>query len=333
MTEIQPAPPPPPKHPLEQLRKILGWSRDEFAKETGLKATTIQNIERGSAPLPDDAAFAIEAATSCNAMELMESAEVWRRMRDEQPEVFAMAGASEVAATKFLPKTLNGSPFTREGYERYKQAALEPESIARAIDDLSCRLDLLLGPLGSKPEKFRRMYRYLAQLLNKERRQSGPSDAEMAEYAQRHGKAELKEMTVGELAAHEDIKHSPVWHQAKVLDRFKPEQKAHVVAESYPFWPEIERIGREEDYFVPDYVFGERCVWRITLPDAKQLVVLMNRSQATGLKGKLTDAMIKNNRQKALQADSEAPSTAGSEEPARGSIEEPAGAPIEPTKT
>lgn len=324
--------PPPPRHPLEQLRKILDWSREEFAKETGLKATTIQNIERGVAPLPDDAAFAIEAATSCNAMALMQSSELWRKMRVERPEDFAQIGAVEKSNERFTPRSLNGSIFSKDGYERYKQAALSPKNVARAIDDLSCRIDLLLGPLATQPQKFRRMYRYLAQLLNKERRESGPSDPEMAEYALRHGKAELKEMSVGELAAHDDIKRSPIWQEAKALERFKPEDKTHVVVESYPFWPEIERIGSEEDYFVPDYVFGERCVWRITLPDGKPLVVSMNRSTGTGLKGKLTEAMIMNNRERAARQGAAAPSVGSSEQSATGLPQSPAIAPGEPAK-
>lgn len=289
--------PTPPKHPLHELRDILGWSRDKCAEETGLKAATIQNIERGAAPLPEEAAFAIEAATSCNAMELAESAEVWRRMRQEQPEIFAQSGSSAKAAEMFAPKTLSGSLFLKESYESYRKSALSPESVERAINDLTWRIDLLLGPLAAKPEKFRRIYRYLAQVLNKERRQSGTSEAEMAEYALRHGSSELKVMTVGELAAQPDVAQSPGWKQLEASGKFKPEQQTHVVIDRFPFWPEIERTGSGDHYLVPDYVFGERIVWRITLPDGKPLMITITRSQATGLRGKLTDAMINSNKE------------------------------------
>jgi transcriptional regulator with XRE-family HTH domain len=301
MTEPTPNLPPPPKHPLQQLREILGWSREDCARETGLKASTIQNIERGAAPLPEEAAFAIEAATSSNAMELAESAEVWRRMHQEQPEIFANAGRVDAAHVMFAPKTLSGSPFTREGYDAYRKSALSPESVKNAIDDLSWRIDLLLGPLGSKPEKFRRMYRYLAQVLNRERRDSGPSEAEMAEYALQHGKSELKVMTIGELAQQPEIAQSPAWKKLQDSGKFRPDQDTHVVIDRFPFWPEIERAGSEEHYIVPDSVFGERVVWRITLPNGKPLAVTITRSQATGLQGKLTDAMIQNNRERASQ--------------------------------
>lgn len=301
-TKNQEFPKPPHKHPLFQLRDILDWSREKCAEETGLKAATIQNIERGAAPLPEDAAFAIEAATSCNAMALAESSEVWRRMREEQPEIFAQSGASTRAAETFAPKTLNGSPFTKEVYDSYRRSALSPEDVRNAIDDLQQRVDLLLGPLGSKPEKFRRMYRYLAQLLNKERREAGPSDSDIAEYALQFGAAELKEMTIGELSATKEVADSPVWKQITASGRFKPEQKTHVVVEKFPFWPEIERAGGDEHYLVPDYVFGERIVYRITLPDAKPLVITITRSRASGLRGKLTEAMIKSNKERAEAA-------------------------------
>ncbi len=295
----QGSPQPPHKHPLQQLRDILGWSREKCAEETGLKAATIQNIERGAAPLPEDAAFAIEAATSCNAMALAESSEVWRRMRQEQPDIFAQSGASTRAAEVFTPKTLNGLPFTKEVYDSYRRSALSPEDIKNAIHDLNLRIDLLLGPLGSKPEKFRRMYRYLAQVLNKERREAGPSDSEIAEYALQFGAAELKEMTIAELSATKEVAESPAWKQIVAAGKFTPEQKTHVVVEKFPFWPEIERAGGEEHYLVPDYVFGERIVYRITLPDAKPLVITITRSRATGLRGKLTDAMIRSNKDRA----------------------------------
>lgn len=290
--------PPLLKHPLLQLREILGWSREKCAEETGLKPATIQNIERGAAPLPDDAAFAIEAATSCNAMELLESAAAWRHALQNKKVLLEASAGQKEAADILAPRTLSGTPFTKETYESYRKSALSADDVKKAIDDLSCRVDLLLGPLAAKPEKFRRMYRYLAQLLNKEKRESGPSDNEIAEYALQFGNSELKEMTIAELAATKEVADSPAWKQIETSGLFKPEQKTHVVLERYPFWPEIEHATSEEHYLVPDYVFGERIVYRITLPNGKPLVVTITRSRASGLRGKLTDAMIQSNKNK-----------------------------------
>jgi transcriptional regulator with XRE-family HTH domain len=287
------------KHPLLQLREILGWSREKCAEETGLKPATIQNIERGAAPLPDDAAFAIEAATSCNAMELLESAAAWRHALQSKAVLLEPGAEQKEAAGVLAPRTLSGTLFTRETYESYRKSTLSADDVKKAIDDLSCRVDLLLGPLAAKPDKFRRMYRYLAQLLNKKKRESGLSDIEIAEYAGQFGNSELKEMTIAELAATKDVADSPAWKQIEGSGLFKPDQKTHVVLEQYPFWPEIERTTSDEHYLVPDYVFGERIVYRITLPNGKPLVVTITRSRATGLRGKLTDAMIRNNKDRA----------------------------------
>lgn len=287
-------------HPLRRLRDILGWSRDKCAEETGLRPATIQNIERGAITLPEEAAFAIEAATSCNAMELMESAAAWRKCFQETKNLLELTEGREGSADILAPRTLGGSLFTKETYDSYRQNALSPEDAQKAIDDLCCRVDLLLGPLATKPHKFRRVYRHLAQLLNKVRRESGLSDAEMAEYAHPTGTTELKEMTIGELKAIKDVANSPAW---KLLEerglKFQPEQKTHVVIEQYPFWPEIETTTSEEHYLVPDYVFGQRLVYRITLPDGRPLVITINRSRATGLRGKLTEGMIQMNKDRA----------------------------------
>jgi transcriptional regulator with XRE-family HTH domain len=290
--------PAPQKHPLQQLRDILKWSRETCAKETGLKPATIQNIERGVAPLPEEAAFAIEAATSCNAMALAESSETWRRMKSEDAKLFAMAGHSQATSELFAPRALNGTFFTAESYECYKKATLSQKSVESAIHDLTIRLELLLGPLGSQPHRFRRMYRYLAQVLNKEKKEAAATDAEISEYALTLGRAELKEMTVEELAKIPDINESPQWKKANVLERFHPKQKVHVVLEEYPFWPSTERLGTEENYIVPDYVFGVRTVWRITQPDGKPLVIIIDNTHSTGLQGRLTDAMIQVNKER-----------------------------------
>lgn len=297
--------PAPPLHPLQQLRELLGWSREQCAKETGLKASSIQNIERGAAPLPVEAAFSIEASTSCNAMALAERAEVWRRMKEEDPHFFARAGRSEIAIKKFEPLNLQGTEFTAETYLHYKKAALPARNVDGAIEDLSRRIRFLLGPLAAKPEKFRRMYRYLAQVLNSEKTDHGPTDLEMSEYAMGMGKAELKEMTIGELAALPEIAESPQWQSAGVLRQFKPKEKVHVTIEKFPFWPNLERLGGEEDYFVPDYVFGTRRVWRITLPNGRPMVVAIDHTDAAGLQGKLTDAMISINKERGQKKDSD----------------------------
>ena len=43
---------------------------------------------------------------------------------------------------------------------------------------------------------------------------------------------------------------------------------------------------------------GERQVWRITLPNGRPMVVAIDHTNAAGLQGKLTDAMISLNKER-----------------------------------
>jgi DNA-binding XRE family transcriptional regulator len=283
-------------HPLIQLRKILGWSRVDCAEASGLTPSSVQNIERGSAPLAPETAFALEGATGCNAMHLAEAAETWRRLKGKQPAVMQQ-GLQEPAgrdyAEYFHPKTLLFEPFTRDYYERYVQSPLPSESAQNAVLDLGRRIGLLLGTLAAEPQRFRRTYRQLAHLINGQRQQAGVKDPEMAEFAANMGTSEQKEMTLAELGAEEKLPEHPLWQQADLASRFKPEDKFKVTVEKYPFWPGVERLGGDADYFVPDFTLAERKVWRITLPDGSLLTIPVVNTRSTGLRGKLTPAMTR----------------------------------------
>jgi len=268
------------------LREILGWSRHKCAEETGLKAATIQNIERGAAPLPDDAAFAIEAATGCHAIKLMRSANAWRERAAGRPRIL---GEALLDQTQFQPVLLDETPYSAEFYQHYKRAALQPQAVDKATEDLSRRIKLLLGPLAQRPEKFRRLYRYLVQILNRAKDESGPSEAEMAEFARRTGEVKLEQPTLRELSEREEIVKSPTWQEADLLKRFDPDARVHVVREEFVFWPFTELIRGEGHYVVPDYSFGKRSMWRITLPDGNTITIAQNHVESGGLQAKLTD--------------------------------------------
>ncbi len=278
-----------PHHPLRQLREILDWSREVCARETGLKTATIQNIERGAAPLPDEAAFAIEAATGCNAIALMRSAAAWRDRANGEPGV---PDAALLDRGEFQPLLLDGEPYTAEFYREYKRAVLQPQAVEKAAEDLSRRIKLLLGPLERKPEKFRRLYRYLVQVLNRAKKESGPNDAEMTEFAREFGSVKLEQPTLGELSQSE-IAESPGWKDAKLLERYGPDARVHVVTEEMIFWPWTELIKGDDHYVVPDHVLGSRVIWRITPPDGRMRVIVQDRVHSGGLQAKLRDTPAK----------------------------------------
>ena len=292
----------PLKHPLHQLREILDWSREEFAKATGLKPATIQNIERGAAPLTHEAAFAIESATSCNSMALMQSSEAWRSLKTELPAHYEKSRASKVALEHLMPRRLDLAPFTKQDYVNYTKATLSAQNMDGAVQDLQLRIELLLRPLAAEPHRFRSLYRYLVQVLNKARNEKGPQSAEMNQYAATRGEVELKVMTVGELAKIPDIADSEAWKNSHATERFGAKQKVHVVFEKYPFWPSREVLENEDTYLAPDNVFGERSVWRITLPDGKPIVLIIDHTTAQGLQGRFTEALIESNKEAAKGA-------------------------------
>jgi transcriptional regulator with XRE-family HTH domain len=289
----------PAKHPLQQLREILDWSRERFAKETGLKPATIQNIERGAAPLTDETAFAIESATSCNSMALMVSSEEWRRLKTEMPAHYEKSGVSSITIEHFMPRRLDLAPFTKQDYENYTKATLPVQNMDGAVRDLQLRIDLLLHPLAAEPHRFRSLYRYLVQVLNKARAERGPSNAEMNQYAATKGKVELKVMTVGELSKIPDVADSDAWKNSHAEERFGAKQNVHVVFEKYPFWPGSEVLENEEAYLAPDNVFGERSVWRITLPNGKPIGIVIDHTTAQGLQGRFTEIMVEINKEAA----------------------------------
>jgi transcriptional regulator with XRE-family HTH domain len=291
--------PSPQKHPLHQLREILDWSREQFAKETGLKPATIQNIERGAAPLTDEAAFAIESATSCNSMALMVSSEEWRRLKTELPAHYEKSGLSAKATEHFMPRRLDLAPFTKADYVNYTKATLSVQNMDGAVQDLQLRIELLLRPLAAEPHRFRSLYRYLVQVLNKAKIDKGPKNAEMNQYAATRGEVDLKVMTVGELSKIPDIAESEAWKNSRATERFGVKQKVHVVFEKYPFWPSREVLENEETYLAPDNVFGERSVWRITLPDGKPIGVIIDHTTAQGLQGRFTENMVQYNKEAA----------------------------------
>lgn len=68
------------------------------------------------------------------------------------------------------------------------------------------------------------------------------------------------------------------------------------------FKMEIEVLENDDTYLAPDNVFGERSVWRITLPDGKPIVEIIDHTTAQGLQGRFTEALIESNKEAAKGA-------------------------------
>jgi transcriptional regulator with XRE-family HTH domain len=260
-----------PTHPLMALRTVLGWNRETCAQAAVTTAATVQNIERGKAPLQQEAAELLEAETGCNAEYLLHAAKLWER--DMLPP-----GRVELI-------DITGKPFTFERHEAYQRQAIDNETRDTAIADITTRVDLLLGGLAPRSHKFRSTYRRLIRLLNAERIRSGISDPELVVRASLRAEAENRMMTLQELAAEPDVSRSPIW-DAEVLEKFGPKKKVPVIVERFPFWPFVDRMGDDEKFINPDRLSGQRIIWRITLPDKRQLAIHCDKITASGLSSK-----------------------------------------------
>jgi transcriptional regulator with XRE-family HTH domain len=250
------------------LRNTLGWNRETCAQAAVTTAATVQNIERGKAPLQQEAAELLEAETGCNAEYLLHACRLWER--DQLPP-----GRVELI-------DITGKPFTFERYEAYQRQAINDETRDTAIADITTRVDLLLGGLAPRSHKFRSTYRRLIRLLNAERERSGISDPEMVERARLRTEAENRIMTLEQLASEPDVSRSPIW-DATLLKKFGPKRKVPVVIERFPFWPFADRVGDDEKFINPDRLSGQRTIWRINLPDRRQLAIYCDKITASGL--------------------------------------------------
>ncbi len=186
-------------HPLAQLRTTLGWTREDCAKETGIPAATIQNIERATTPLTWAQAREIDAVTGCHGFDLGHKSEQWRTAFRLYPAKLEEAAADPAKAEEFTPLDLKGNSYSKEFYEMYCREPVAIETREKAIEDLTMRIKLLLGPLAKEPRKFRRAYRHLAQVFDDERAAAALSDLDISNYATRFGKANRSTLTVAQL--------------------------------------------------------------------------------------------------------------------------------------
>lgn len=121
-------------HPLARLRKACGWTREDAARVAGISAASVQNIELGRAPISEDAALRIEAATGCMASSFM---------RD---------GGS--------PLGTNGAPYEERTFQSYLGACSAQEGQVDAVAaEILSRIKTLLSCSGDK-------FQFVRQRLN-----------------------------------------------------------------------------------------------------------------------------------------------------------------------
>lgn len=256
--------------PLGVLRDLVGWTREECARHAGTSVASVQNYERGFAPLPRELALALEGACGVNAADLLEQNTRW------------LESEGKVRCQEL--RSMGGRPYSRETFAKYRVLEITEKIKAGAIEDVQRRCRLVLGPLASRPHLFRTAYRKLVQTLGELRDRMEISDADMAEFAAEGADVEEFESTLAKVAAEPDIAASPRWMAAKVVERFKPSAKVRVRLESFPFWPfSLPPIPETGGEMVFDMQLSRRHVWRITLPDSTQIVLPVDKFDGSGL--------------------------------------------------
>jgi transcriptional regulator with XRE-family HTH domain len=256
--------------PLGVLRDLVGWTREECARHAGTSVASVQNYERGFAPLPRELALALEGACGVNAADLLEQNTRW------------LESGGKVRCKGIL--SMGALPYSRETFTKYRKKTITETVRDSAVEDVQRRCRLVLGPLASKPHLFRTAYRKLVQTLEELRARMEISEPEMAEFASQGAEVHEFEWTLGEVASEADIAASPRWMAAKVLERFRTLDKVRVRQEIFPFWPislpDQPESGRE---MVPDWQLCRRIVWRIALPDHSHIVLPVDKFEAAGL--------------------------------------------------
>jgi transcriptional regulator with XRE-family HTH domain len=256
--------------PLGMLRDLVGWTREECARHTGTSVASVQNYERGFAPLPRDLALALESACGVNAADLLEQNARWLQAKGQ-------AGCKELL-------NMGGRHYSKETFANYRGLGITEKIKDGAIEDVQRRSRLVLGPLASKPHLFRIAYRKMVQTLEELRARMEISDADMAEFAAEGAEVQEFDWTLAKVAAEPDIAASPRWMAAKAMARFKPSDKVRVRRESFPFWPfSLPPIPETGGEMVFDMQLSRRHVWRITLPDSTQIVLPVDKFDGSGL--------------------------------------------------
>ena len=273
-------------HPLAQLRATLGWTREECAKETGIPAPTIQNIERGTTPLTWDQAQEIDAVTGCQGLDLGYKSDLWRSVFRLDPAQLERAAADPALAAEYAPTDLEGNLYSKIFFAKYCDLPLPAESREKAVNDLAMRLKLLLGPLTKEPRKFRRAYRHLAQILDDEKAAADLNDLQIAEYATRFGKAVQSTLTVAKLDTVRGLKDDAEWHEIKKSKKLAPDDVIQLTIEDQPHWPKrnLMTIADQKTMFIGDFAAGRRRVFRMVLPDGTPFALAYTETLSQGLK-------------------------------------------------
>lgn len=256
--------------PLQKLRSLTGWTREECARHSGTSVASIQNYERGFAPLPLELALALETACGVSATHLHRQHAIW------------VKSGGKNSGEKLM--SMGNFEYKEDSFEKYRNKVITEGARDRSTLDIHTRSRLLLGALAAKPHLFRIAYRKLVQTLEELRRSTGISEAELVEFASQGAEVEEVVWTIGELAADEEMSLAPRWISGKFTEKFGILEQVKIRKEAFPFWPDGMRFHLNTgETMAPDFEITKRTVWRMTMPDGTLLVIPVDNFEAWGL--------------------------------------------------
>lgn len=238
---------------MARLRSTLGMSRAEAAREIGIPAYTIDNIERGKSPLSKDIAKTIEAATGCSARSLL---------RDDKPL-----------------QTVDGRHFSKTTMQQWRTQEISAFTSEAVAASMALRASLIMRSAAAhSPGLYQRAFVELRTCLEDIREKLNISTSQIHSVARSGANTKTIQLTRAEIDK-KLSKWSIYSTQRNLLD---PKKKITVWIDSFPTWEPKEEAFISDKFAPLASVSSTGEVWRIQKKDGGWLEVSGIISRACG---------------------------------------------------
>lgn len=238
---------------MARFRSTLGMSRAEAAREIGIPAYTIDNIERVKSPLSKEIAKAIEASTGCSARSLL---------RDDKPL-----------------QTVDGRHFSKATMHewRTKEVAADTSEAVAAAMALRARL-IVSAAAAHSSGLYHRAFVEVRTALEEIRAKLDISASQLRAVARTDAQGEQLELTRAEID--KTLLKSPTYSQQRNL--LDPKKKISVWIDRFPTWePKMEALLCDKVDLL-ESVSSTMEVWRIQKKDGTWFEVPHSNVRARG---------------------------------------------------
>lgn len=240
-------------NPLARFRAQCGFTKERAAIAGRTRFHTIDNIERGKAPLTDAIAKALEASTGCSAKSLL---------RDDDPL-----------------QTVNGDVFSEGSLDAWTTREISDAECSRAAETIALRARLLIEAASAhSPALFRSAWVELGYKLEEARQNLELRFPQLEAAARANATIETLDLTRAELDK-EFEKNALYISQRHLLE---PRKKIQVRVESFQTWKDSgeELIARRMELI--NSIRTDVKIWRIQRRDGTTFDIRRPKIQAVG---------------------------------------------------